>query len=186
MAATSGPAPTALSVKLHVGLQLLAETDIGEYDAAAVMLGKVLGNIAKAPEEEKFRSLRMGNPKISALLATRGVRALLTGVGFIEQNGLMVLPAGAPIDALHEAQRLMQAQQAERESAANAANAAAQAERMARAEKENEDRKRLKMQIGDDASARKEPGWKAKAAGVKEGKAITGCSDVGIGQDSGG
>lgn len=80
----------------------------------------------------------------------------------------------------------------------------------------------MKAQIGDDAAARKEPGWKAKvsrtgmhagrtppllaplhlahalpclghlrrartqAAGVKEGKAITGCSDVGIGNSGGG
>jgi len=40
--------------------------------------------------------------------------------------------------------------------------------------------------IADDAAARKEPGWTAKAAGVKGGRAITGCSDVGIGNNAGG
>lgn len=186
--ATSSPDPatTALSVKMRVGLQLLNETEVGEYDAAVQLLGKVLGNIANSPEEEKYRSLRCGNTKISALLATRGVRALLTGVGFVEQAGFLVLPAAAPLDALHEAQGLLQAQHAERESAAQAQNAALQSERKEQADKENEDRKRLKMQISDDAASRKEPGWKAKAAGVKDGKAITGCCDIGIGQDSGG
>ena len=60
------------------------------------------------------------------------------------------------------------------------------ASRKAQQDKENEERKRMKMGIDDDAAARKEPGWKAKAAGVKGGRAITGCSDIGVGCDAGG
>ena len=37
----------------------------------------------------------------------------------------------------------------------------------------------LGLQIDDDAASRKEPGWKAKAAGIKGGRDIVGCSDVG-------
>ena len=37
----------------------------------------------------------------------------------------------------------------------------------------------LGLQIDDDAASRKEPGWKAKAAGIKGGREIVGCSDVG-------
>jgi len=142
--------------------------------------------VNKSPEEEKFRSLRMGNAKISALLATRGVRALLAGAGFVEQGEFLVLPAATPLDGLQEAMALLQAQQTQRESAAASANMALQAQRKEQADKENEERKRMKTQIADDAAARQEPGWTAKAAGVKEGKAITGCSDIGIGQNSGG
>ena len=44
----------------------------------------------------------------------------------------------------------------------------------------------LLFQIEDDASARKEPGWTAKAAGVKGGKDITGCGDIGATGGGGG
>lgn len=37
----------------------------------------------------------------------------------------------------------------------------------------------LVMQIEDDTQARKEPGWKAKAAGVKGGRDIVTASDIG-------
>ena len=46
--------PTAQSVKLTVGLEMLGETKgIGEYDAANTLLSKILGNIVKAPDEPK-------------------------------------------------------------------------------------------------------------------------------------
>lgn len=185
MATVSGT-PSGLPVKLTVGLDMLSSTTGGEHDAAVGLLSKILGNILGSPQEAKFRSLRMGNPKISGLLATSGVRAILTGAGFVQEGDTLVLPPAAPLDALQQAIDLLQAQSAQRAEQENAANAQLQASRKEALDRENEERKRMKMQIADDADARKEPGWKAKAAGVKDGKAITGCGDIGIGQSSGG
>jgi len=184
--ATTSMAPNQLAVKLHVGLEMLGENETGEYGLATTMLSKILGNIAASPEQEKFRSLRVSNAKVSNLLATRGVRALLTGVGFVQEGDSLCFPAAAPLDNLQQAIGLLQAQQVQRDAQANAENAQLQAQRKEQFDKAEEARKRLKSQIADDAESRKEPGWKAKAAGVKDGKAITGCGDIGIGGDSGG
>jgi len=179
--------PNNASVKLRVGMDLLSEvSSSGEFDLAATTLTKVLGNIASSPDADKFRRLRMGNAKISALLATRGVRAILTGVGFVQEGDTLVLPLDAPLDSLQQALASLAAQQAARLDQAQAQNVALQAQRKEEAEKENEERKRMRLQISDDAAARGEPGWTAKAAGVKGGKAITSCSDIGIGNNSGG
>lgn len=69
-----------------------------------------------------------------------------------------------------------------REVAADEARALERLQRKDQAEKDIEERKRMKMMISDDADARKQPGWTAKAAGVKGGRAITSCSDIGIGR----
>jgi len=53
------------------------------------------------------------------------------------------------------------------------------AARTQKAEEDAEKRKALKLAISDDTAARKEPGWKAKAAGSKEGKSITTAGDIG-------
>lgn len=179
--------PTVKSVKLTVGLEMLGEVPtMSEYSSAVTMLTKVLANIAATPDEPKYRRLRLGNAKISGLLATRGIRAILTGVGFVEEDGHLVLPAEQPLDALCECMALVEAQEAARSQQEHSANARQQQLRTEQSSKENEDRKRLKAQIADDAESRKEPGWKAKAAGVKDGRAITGCGDIGIGCNSGG
>ena len=51
--------------------------------------------------------------------------------------------------------------------------------RKEKAEADAEKRKVMRMQIEEDAAARKEPGWKAKAAGVKDGRSIVTASDIG-------
>jgi hypothetical protein len=134
----------------------------------------------------QFRSLRVTNPKISQMLATRGIRAVLIGVGFTEQGDQLVLPPDAPVEALNDALARLESQAAERATSESDAKATEMLRRKEGAEKENEERKRMRMQIADDAALRKEPGWTAKAAGVKGGKAITSCSDLGIGKDAGG
>jgi len=103
-----------------------------------------------------------------------------------EEGEFLVLPDAAPIDGVEAAVAGLQAQATDRQAAEKASLAAVQSARKEQQDKENEERKRMRDGISDDAAARKEPGWQAKAAGVKGGRAITGCSDVGIGCDSGG
>jgi len=172
--------------KLAVGIAMLREARLGDFDAASSTLNKVLGNIVASPDEAKYRKLRTSNAKISALLATRGVRAVLVGAGFVEEGEFLVLPEAADVAGAQAALAALATQAQERVDEEVARKTAEQMARKEQQEKENEERKRMKSTIADDASARKEPGWKAKAAGVKDGRAITGCSDVGIGNNAGG
>ena len=94
--AATGPQP---SIKLTVGLSMLGETPTdGEYTAATALLTKILSNIVASPEEPKFRALRASNAKIGQMLATKGVRAILIGSGFVEDGGMFTMPpdAGLP------------------------------------------------------------------------------------------
>lgn len=179
-------AASSTNQKLAVGVSMLRDARIGEFDAVRTTLGKLLGNIQASPTEPKFRKIRQSNAKIAELLATRGVRAILTGAGFVQEGEFLVLPEDAPLDAVAAAIAAIEAQAVERADAAGASKAALVAAKK-EADKENEEeRKRMKMGIADDAAARKEPGWTAKAAGVKGGREITGCADIGVGTSSGG
>merc|ERR1712023_567132 len=83
---------TVANAKLTVGIEMLRDARIGEFDAAKATLSKILGNIVANPQEPKYRKLRQSNAKIAELLATRGVRAILTGVGFVQDGDFLCLP----------------------------------------------------------------------------------------------
>jgi len=168
-----------LPTKITVGVEMLKEVRDGEFDAARQLLSKILGNVVANPGDEKYRKLRSSNAKIAQLLATRGVKALLRGAGFVEEGEFLVLALETPSDGVQTALSKLEELAQERAASADAAKAESVAERKALAEVENEKRKVMRMQIDDDAAARKEPGWTAKAAGVKGGKSITSCSDIG-------
>jgi len=162
-----------------VGISMIAEARDGEFSSAVELLRKILGNVVTHPGEEKYRKLRASNAKIASLLATRGVRALLRGAGFEEDGDFLTLALETPADGVQAAIDKLDGEVARRAEAVDAAKADVIAQRKALAEVENDKRKVMKMQIQDDAEARKEPGWTAKAAGVKGGKAITSCGDIG-------
>jgi len=156
-----------------------------QFDSAYTILRKVLGNILASPDEAKYRQLRITNQKVATMLMTKGVRALLVGSGFVEGGDFLTLPADADVEGVRAACAALEAQAADRAAADSERRSAEVAKRKENADQENEERKRMMMGIDDDASARKEPGWTAKAAGVKGGRAITSCADVGIGQGGG-
>lgn len=168
-----------IPAKIDVGISMIADAREGEFNSALELLRKILGNVVANPGEEKYRKLRASNAKIAALLATRGVRALLRGAGFEEQGDFLTMAPDTPTEGVEAALAKLEQQAEDRVGAADAEKAAAIAERKALANVDNEKRKIMRMQIEDDAAARKEPGWTAKAAGVKGGKAITSCSDIG-------
>lgn len=165
---------------------MLRDARDGAFDAASGILNKILANIQKSPEEEKYRKIRGSNPKIAEMLATSGIKAILTGAGFVQEGEFFTLPAGANLDLVAAAIAGLAEQAADRKATDTARKDVEAAKRMEQDKENEEERKRMKMGISDDAAARKEPGWTAKAAGVKGGREITGCSDVGIGNSSGG
>lgn len=82
--------------------------------ACAATLSKILGNVLKAPDEPKYRTLKPANEKVRAALDVPGSLALLTCAGFeqsyVEGEARLVLPAGrshAPLEVANYAlQRL--------------------------------------------------------------------------------
>uniref|UniRef100_A0A7S0IZE5 PUB domain-containing protein n=1 Tax=Calcidiscus leptoporus TaxID=127549 RepID=A0A7S0IZE5_9EUKA len=144
-----------------------------------MLLLQILGNIVSNPTEAKFRRLRTSNAKINALLLTKGVRALLTGVGFVEEGDFLVLADDAPVEPVLAALGGLEQLSTCMHAAETASKENDAQRRKEKAEADAEKRKVMRMQIEEDAAARKEPGWKAKAAGVKDGRSIVTASDIG-------
>lgn len=93
------------TTKLTVGLEMLQDARDSEFSSAYSMLSKILQNIISNPTETKYRGLRKSNNKISALLATRGVRAVLVGVGFEEEGDFLKLPLETAVNGVETALR---------------------------------------------------------------------------------
>jgi len=174
-----------LTTKQKVGLEMLSEVRDYEFDSAYGLLSKILGNLVANPEEPKFRKLRTSNEKIKTLLATKGVRALLVGSGFVEEPDALNAEAADVAAVLAGFEGLTQLQ-GQRHGAAEAAKAAELEARNAKFCAERENREAMKARINDDATMRKEPGWKAQAAGSKEStKSITTAGDLGLNKGGG-
>ena len=117
---------TALTVKQKVGLEMLSEALEGEFDAAFGILVKVLGNLVAHPDDAKYRKLRTSNAKVQAMLATKGVRALLVGSGFAEEPDALNAETAdvAAVQAALEALQALHASRAAQEAAQKAASMA--------------------------------------------------------------
>ena len=116
----------ALTTKQKVGLEMLSEALEGDFGAAFGVLVKVLGNLVASPDDAKYRKLRTSNVKIQAMLATKGVRALLVGSGFVEEpDALNAATADvAAVQAGLEGLQALQVSRAAQEAAQKAANMA--------------------------------------------------------------
>lgn len=55
------------------------------------MLLTLLGNVARCPEEDKFRRIRLSNEKIKAALVDSGAVPVLEIIGFAAEGEFMVL-----------------------------------------------------------------------------------------------
>ena len=87
---------SALTTKQQVGLDMMSEVLEGDFGAAFGVLVKVLGNLVANPDDAKYRKLRTSNAKVQAMLATKGVRALLVGSGAAPQIKGRVACSAAP------------------------------------------------------------------------------------------
>lgn len=166
-------------MKMRVGVSMLEQARAGEFDGAYRMLCKILGNVLGDPSEPKFRKLRTSNAKIANLLATQGVRALLLGCGFEVQGEFLVLPESADLVAIRKGLRKLQEQHEHRATSEEGAKQKRLQEAAAKHEEQEARRQQMRQGLDDDAAMRKEPGWQARAAGVKGGRNITTASDIG-------
>lgn len=150
-----------LPVKARVGLEMLSEAREGDFSAANAVLQKLLGNIVANPGEPKYRRLRTSNAKIGALLQTRGVRAMLIGVGFVEEGAdTLVMPEAAPVPVVEAGLAALEALVVQRAEAENVAKQTEMQQRKEKAEEQNEKRKMMKMQASRQPPVhRRLPAW---------------------------
>jgi len=137
-----------LPVKARVGIEMLAEAREGDFGAAHAVLLKLLGNIVAHPDELKYRRLRTTNAKIAALLQTRGVRALLIGLGFVEEGAdSLVMPEAASTSVVQTGLTALDALAVQRLEAENVTKQTEMQQRAEKAKEQNEKRKLMKMQV---------------------------------------
>ena len=113
------------------------------------------------------------------------MRALLVGSGFVEETDALNAETADPA-VVQTGLAGLQGLQMQRASAATAERAALMEQRNVQHKAQQEEREAMKARLADDATMRKEPGWKAQAAGCKESsKSITTAGDLGIGKGGG-
>ena len=79
----------------------LNENTIEVFQEAKDILGRLLNNIIREPENIKYRKVRMNNPKIeSLLLNANGAFDVLFSVGFEENDENLILPLAAPMNVI--------------------------------------------------------------------------------------
>lgn len=138
--------------KIKIGLEMLRDARDGAFDASTSILNKLLANIQKSPEEQKYRKIKASNPKIAEMLAVQGIKAILTGAGFVQEGEFFTLPADANLDCVAAALEGLAAQAADRQGADTARKEAEAAKRQEQDKENEEERKRMKMGIKDVSS----------------------------------
>lgn len=171
----------AASTQTRVAVALLDENRTDPLVAGVQLAIRVLENILKSPDEQKYRQLRIANPKVKDVLWTlRGGRVALLAAGFVESGETVVMEeADVPrIEGVVDALKQLLVARAERDEAAKKES---QEQLRAAHQAAQEQRKSMKLGISDDAASRREPGWKPKvsAAAAKGGSAITTATDIG-------
>ncbi len=82
-------------------VKLLEDNDPQVLKEAGDILLRLIGNVLKDPQNVKYRSIRLSNPKIeSKLLAANGAMEILFAVGFEEATDSLVLPLDAALPDL--------------------------------------------------------------------------------------
>ncbi|CAE8732741.1 unnamed protein product [Polarella glacialis] len=86
-------------------LERLDSHRTAEYTACTETMAKMLRNIIENPNEEKFRKVRISNPKFSSTVySMKGAPEFFKLVGFVDtvEEGFIVLPADAGVALLRK------------------------------------------------------------------------------------
>nr|XP_009417657.2 PREDICTED: plant UBX domain-containing protein 2 [Musa acuminata subsp. malaccensis] len=116
--ASAAPDP-AMADSSDVAARVSAFVSSGPPQGAVEVVLKLLGNVAREPQNEKFRRIRMGNPKIKEAVGARGGVELLESVGFrlAEEEGevwaTMEAPSEEQIAVIKEATTLLESWKSE-------------------------------------------------------------------------
>jgi len=183
--AYAGYAPTKYAAEKTPLDKVLA---VVQEPASLTMLGTLTRNVAQAPRDEKFRRVRLTNPKIAAALVdVNGAVDVMLHLGWIhEGEEFLVLPSTVQLTMAHA--RAVEAAKEALEAAAKAAAKARLAARTAAKKPLDPAKEAIRLQMEADRKERAamEPAKDAKANALKPGAGITTASSIGIGCDSGG
>merc|ERR1712070_371069 len=82
----------------------LEENGDNIYNETSSILVKLLGNLSANPNEAKYRSVRLSNPKISAaIVSVQGALDILKAAGFVEEGDAVVFPSTGSMASVEEA-----------------------------------------------------------------------------------
>jgi hypothetical protein len=189
-----GGAAASAHAKVDEALATIAtaKQDKAIVEAATALLTKIVANILKSPDEDKFRQLKKTNKQVAAsLLPCRGAVALMASLGFRTEtidgvDKLVLTSERLDLDRLEYARgqlasgAVLRAKDAHEQGERAAALQARQTEVLAETAANKRKKMNLKAAAEGDKEARKDPNWKAKAF-EKGGKdpARVDCSDGG-------
>ena len=185
-------ASTHAKVDEALATMATAKQEAATVDAATALLAKIVGNIVKSPEEEKFRQLKKTNKQVAAsLLPCRGAVALMASLGFRTESvdgvdKLVLASERLDLDRLEYARgqlvsgAVMRAKEAHEQREKAAALQARQTVVLAETAANKRKKTDLKLAAEGDKVAREDPNWKAKVF-EKGGKdpARVDCADGG-------
>merc|ERR1712070_101035 len=94
---------------LMEALKRLEENGDNIYNETSSILVKLLGNLSGSPNEAKYRSVRLNNPKISAaIVSVQGALDVLKAAGFMEEEEMLVFPPEASVTSVEEVLKQVQ------------------------------------------------------------------------------
>jgi len=165
--------------------QSLRGLPVDSWHEPMELIEKLIRNVVRNPSEEKFRCIRLSNPKIAAAIAeVPGAVNLLKGMGWVEDGENLVLPSS--VRPVHEVEVLgiIDAKDWYKKEEENDKRRQAQARKTRDPE---QDELARKMELDRKEKAAEGPvtrGSVAKKLG--DGPNIMRAGDLGIGKNSGG
>jgi hypothetical protein len=165
--------------------QALRSLPLEHYQETLELIQKLTQNVVRNPGEEKFRKIKLTNPKISAAITiVPGAVNLLKEMGWEEADEELVLPASVRLAHEKEIVGIIDAKdwykkEVEKEH---------KRQMMARKEQDPEkEALRLQMETDRKEKAAEGPVTKGSVAQkLGDGPNITRAGDIGIGKSSGG
>jgi len=164
--------------------EALQSLPLGQAQDTLEIMDKLIRNVVRNPSEEKFRSIKLTNPKIAASITdVPGAIDILKEMGWVQQGECMLLPASVRLVHEREVLGIISAQEHYKTEAEK------EARRLTRARKELDgDQLALKQQMEIDRKEKAADGPVTRSSVAKqlgEGQKMT-AGDIGIGKGSGG
>jgi hypothetical protein len=167
----------------------LRSLPLDKWEETLALIEKLTRNVVSSPRDEKFRKIRLGNPKISATITeVPGAVALLQQMGWVvaEADGeqVLVLPEGVTFDFQEHVGKIVDAKpwykkEIEDQKRRDRRDGKMDADPSLRALKEKMEQDRAEV-------AAKGPAQASVAQKLGDGPNITRAGDIGIGKSSGG
>jgi len=148
------------------------------------LLEKLTRNVVRNPGEEKFRSIKLSNPKIAAAVAEAPTLVdVLKEMGWTEEGEVLSLPSSVRLAHEVHVVGLIDAKDWHKKEAEN------EKRRQERAGKMNDEQKELVRKMKDDRKEKDAEGPVTQGSVARklgDGSNIMRAGDIGIGKSSGG